>query len=163
MVSYIYQDLPRKAIVRLFHPRFMYIYLYVCTCIYIYMYIYVYMYIYITYIYIYIYMLYIWKLKAHFFICIYIYINGHKWFITHRVLNSQRSKIDVMHHVPKCMSCHCGDIYIYSDFMKTTQCAHPPHHHNGFVATCRLWTASGGVHTLLVWTNRVLNRTRLGA
>ena len=28
--------------------------------------------------------------------------------------------------------------------MKTIQCAHPPHHHNGFVATCRLWTASGG-------------------
>ena len=33
--------------------------------------------------------------------------------------------------------------------MKTIQCAHPPHHHNGFVATCRLWTASGGVHALL--------------
>ena len=29
--------------------------------------------------------------------------------------------------------------------MKTIQCAHLPHHHNGFVATCRLWTASGGV------------------
>ena len=29
--------------------------------------------------------------------------------------------------------------------MKTIQCAHPPHHHSGFVATCRLWTASGGV------------------
>ena len=41
-------------------------------------------------------------------------------------------------------------IYIYSDVMKTIQCAHPPHHHNGFVATCRLWTASGGVHALLV-------------
>ena len=26
--------------------------------------------------------------------------------------------------------------------MKTIQCAHPPHHHNGFVATCRLWTPS---------------------
>ena len=25
--------------------------------------------------------------------------------------------------------------------MKTIQCAHPPHHHNGFVATCRLWMA----------------------
>ena len=34
--------------------------------------------------------------------------------------------------------------------MKTMQCAHPPHHHNGFVATCRLWKASGGVHALLV-------------
>ena len=34
--------------------------------------------------------------------------------------------------------------------MKIIQCAHPPHHHNGFVATCRLWTASGGVHALLV-------------
>ena len=41
-------------------------------------------------------------------------------------------------------------IYIYSDVMKTIQCAHPPHHHNGFVATCRLWVASGGVHALLV-------------
>ena len=29
--------------------------------------------------------------------------------------------------------------------MKTIQCAHPPHHHNGFVATCRLWTASAGM------------------
>ena len=27
--------------------------------------------------------------------------------------------------------------------MKTIRCAHPPHHHNGFVVTCRLWTASG--------------------
>ena len=35
--------------------------------------------------------------------------------------------------------------------MKTIQCAHPPHHDNGFVATCRLWTASGGVHALLVY------------
>ena len=26
--------------------------------------------------------------------------------------------------------------------MKTIQCAHPPYHHNGFVGTCRLWTAS---------------------
>ena len=42
-------------------------------------------------------------------------------------------------------------IYIYSgDVMKTIQCAHPHHHHNGFVATCQLWTASGGIHALLV-------------
>ena len=34
--------------------------------------------------------------------------------------------------------------------MKTIQCAHPPHQHNGFVVTCRLWTTSGGVHALLV-------------
>ena len=34
--------------------------------------------------------------------------------------------------------------------MKTIQCANPPHHHNGFVATCRLWTVIGGVHALLV-------------
>ena len=45
-------------------------------------------------------------------------------------------------------------IYLYiereCDVMKTIQCAHPPHHHNAFVATCcRLWTASGGVHALL--------------
>ena len=37
-------------------------------------------------------------------------------------------------------------IQIYSDVMKTIQCAHPPRPHNGFVATCRLWTASGGVY-----------------
>ena len=34
--------------------------------------------------------------------------------------------------------------------MKTIQCAHPPHLHNSFVVTCRLWTASGGVQVLLV-------------
>ena len=34
--------------------------------------------------------------------------------------------------------------------MKTIQCAHPPHNHNGFVAKCRLWSASGGVAVLLV-------------
>ena len=39
-------------------------------------------------------------------------------------------------------------ISIYSEAMKTVQCAHPHHHHNGFVATCRLWTASGRVHAL---------------
>ena len=41
-------------------------------------------------------------------------------------------------------------IYIHSDVMKTIQCTYLPHHRNGFVATCRLWTASGGVHALLV-------------
>ena len=30
--------------------------------------------------------------------------------------------------------------------MKKIRYAHLPHHHNGFVATCRLWTASRGVH-----------------
>ena len=34
--------------------------------------------------------------------------------------------------------------------MKTIQCVHPPHHHNDFVATCRLWTASVEVHALLL-------------
>ena len=34
--------------------------------------------------------------------------------------------------------------------MKTIQSTHPPHHHNGFVATCRLWMASGRGHALLV-------------
>ena len=34
--------------------------------------------------------------------------------------------------------------------MKTIQCAHHPHHHNGFVVTCQLWTASGRIHALLV-------------
>ena len=41
-------------------------------------------------------------------------------------------------------------MYIYSEVMKTIQCAHLPNRHNGFVATSRLWTASGGVHALLV-------------
>ena len=35
--------------------------------------------------------------------------------------------------------------------MKTIQCAHPRHQHNGFVATCRLWTASGGVYALYIY------------
>ena len=48
--------------------------------------------------------------------------------------------------------------------MKTIQYAHPPHHHNGFVATCQLWTASGGVHTLLVLEpTECSTSTRLGA
>ena len=48
--------------------------------------------------------------------------------------------------------------------MKTIQCAHPPHHHNGFVVTCRLWTASGRVHTLLVLEpTECSTSTRLGA
>ena len=34
--------------------------------------------------------------------------------------------------------------------MKTIQRVCPPHHHNGFEATCRLWTVSGGVYALLV-------------
>ena len=34
--------------------------------------------------------------------------------------------------------------------MKTVQSAHPPHNHNSFLVTCRLWIASGGVHALLV-------------
>ena len=41
--------------------------------------------------------------------------------------------------------------YIYSDDMKIIQCTHPPHNNNRFVATCHLWTASGRVHTLLVF------------
>ena len=34
--------------------------------------------------------------------------------------------------------------------MKTIQCVYPPHHHNGFVATCQQWTTSGGDYALLV-------------
>ena len=55
--------------------------------------------------------------------------------MTHRVLNKHKAK---------------SIIQINSDVMKAIQCAHPPHHHNGFVATCRLWTASGGVHALVL-------------
>ena len=59
------------------------------------------------------------------------YINQNRnWFMTHRVLNKHKAK---------------SIIQIYSEVMKTIQCTHPSHHHNGFVATCRLWTASGGV------------------
>ena len=71
------------------------------------------------------------------------------WFCLHRVLNKHKAK---------------SIIQIYSDVMKTIQCAHPPHHHNGFVATCRLWTASGGVHALLVLEpTECSTSTRLGA
>ena len=39
----------------------------------------------------------------------------------------------------------------------------PSHHHNGFVTTCRLWTASGGVHALLVLEQiKCSTSTRLG-
>ena len=55
--------------------------------------------------------------------------------MTHRVLSKHKAK---------------SIIQIYSDVMKTIQCAHPPHHLNGFVATCRLLTASSRVHALLV-------------
>ena len=48
--------------------------------------------------------------------------------------------------------------------MKTIQCTHPPHQHNGFVATCGLWTASGGVHPFLVLEpTECSTSTRLGA
>ena len=39
----------------------------------------------------------------------------------------------------------------YSGVMNAIQCTHPPHHHNGFEATCWLWLASGGVQALSVW------------
>ena len=34
---------------------------------------------------------------------------------------------------------------MHNEVMKSVQCAHFPHRHNGFVASCELWTASGGV------------------
>ena len=39
--------------------------------------------------------------------------------MTHRVLKKHKAK---------------SIIQIYGNIMKTIQCAHPPHHHNGFVA-----------------------------
>ena len=36
-------------------------------------------------------------------------------------------------------------IHIQRDVMKAIQCAYPPDHHNAFVATYRLCTASGGI------------------
>ena len=48
--------------------------------------------------------------------------------------------------------------------MKTIQCADPPHHHNDVVATCQLWTASGGVPAFLVLEPTEYSRsTRQGA
>ena len=48
--------------------------------------------------------------------------------------------------------------------MKAVQCAHPPHHRNVFVATCRLWMANSGVHALLVLEpTEFSTSTRLGA
>ena len=48
--------------------------------------------------------------------------------------------------------------------MKTIQCAHPHHHHNGFVATCCLWMTSGRVHALLVLEPKECSTSaRLGA
>ena len=38
---------------------------------------------------------------------------------------------------------------MYHDVMKTIQCAHP-HHHDAFMARCRLMMANGGVQVLLV-------------
>ena len=48
--------------------------------------------------------------------------------------------------------------------MKTIQCTHPPHHRNGFVTTCWLWTVRGEVHAWLVLQPTVCSTsTRLGA
>ena len=81
---------------------------------------------------------------------LYIYVNGHKWFMTQRVLKSHKNKMGIiyMQYVYNICTIYlhvyiCIYICIYSDVMKTIQCTHPPHHHNGFVATCRLWTATG--------------------
>ena len=47
--------------------------------------------------------------------------------------------------------------------MKKRQCTHPSHNRNVFVATCRLWTASAGVHTFLVLEpTEFSTRTRQG-
>ena len=34
--------------------------------------------------------------------------------------------------------------------MKAIRYTHPPYHRNGFVVTCQLWMAIGGVYALLV-------------
>ena len=79
----------------------------------------------------------------------YVTHTNRNWFMTQRVLNKHKAK---------------SIIQVYSDVMKTIQCAHPLHHHNGFVATYRLWTASGGVHALLVLEpTECSTGTRLGA
>ena len=53
---------------------------------------------------------------------------------------------------------------MYNGVMKTIQCTDLPHRNNGFVATCWLWTASGGVHALLVLqTTECSTSTKQGA
>ena len=48
--------------------------------------------------------------------------------------------------------------------MKTIECAHPPHHHNGLLTTCPLWMANSGVHAFLVLDATECSKsTRLGA
>ena len=43
------------------------------------------------------------------------------------------------------------------------QCAHSPHCHNGFVTTCQVWTANGGIYVLLLLeTTKCSTRTRQG-
>ena len=45
--------------------------------------------------------------------------------------------------------------------MKTIQSTQLPHHHNGFVTTCWLWTGNAKVHALTViepTENRVLRK-----
>ena len=70
--------------------------------------------------------------------------------MTHRVLNKHKAESIIQ--------------IIYSDAIKTIQCAHPPHHHNDFVTTCRLRTAIGRVHALLVLEpTECLTSTRLRA
>ena len=56
----------------------------------------------------------------------------------------------------------CVCVHIYSDVVKTIQCAHPPYHHNGFVATCWLWSASGGA-LLVLEPTECSTSTMLGA
>ena len=42
---------------------------------------------------------------------------------------------------------------MYSDVMKTIQWAHRPHHLNGFVLTCRLWTSTRKLCIYFVYKN----------
>ena len=42
-----------------------------------------------------------------------------------------------------CICIYIYYIYIYMYVVKTIQCAHPPHHHNGFVAIC--WPKSQAI------------------
>ena len=85
------------------------------------------------------------------------YVSKNKFKMTERILKLIQNCI-FDYHIKN------NNIYIYSDVMKTIRCAYPPHHHNGFVVTCRLWTASGGVRALLVLEpTECSTSTRLGA
>ena len=72
-----------------------------------------------------------WEEEKHLILCVTNYLNDH----LHIGIIKKLSKFCIYIY-----------IYIYIDIVKSwrqSNGAYPPHHRNDFVATCRLWTASG--------------------